>query len=249
MFRELQKKAFVSISKIRGRKLNRRCPVCTKLVRYYKPYGTKKLRFESECPRCSCRAAERDRIEMSWYRIKNSKGDLINANTRLLHFAPEIGQYKYFIKELKLGTNYLTVDICEDIPMVRKKVDITDIDFDDDSFDFIICNQVLEHVSEVERAIREVSRVLAKDGHAIITVPIDEKHPTLEEKRINTDALRIKYYGEANHVRMFGYDFADILYRNGLIAKKIFAGSFLDKESLFRAGLKASEFFWLCRKC
>ena len=152
------------------------------------------------------------------------------------------------MKELKLGSNYLPVDICEDVPMVRKKVDITDIDFEDDSFDFIICHHVLEHVSDAERAIREVSRVLTKSGYAIITVPIDGKHPTLEEKWIDTDALKIKYYGEANHMRMFGNDFADILYRNGMIAKKIFAGSFLDKESLFKAGLKANEFFWLCKK-
>ncbi len=38
-------------------------------------------------------------------------------------------------------------------------------------FDQIICLDVIEHVFEIEKVIREINRVLKKDGYAIITVP------------------------------------------------------------------------------
>lgn len=132
--------------------------------------------------------------------------------------------------------------------MCRQIVDITNIGFENNSFDLIICNHVLEHVEKVDKAIRELSRVLSKEGYAIITVPVDEKHFTLESPSINTDILRIKYYGAANHVRMFGKDFKKILWEFGLEAKRIPAKLFLDKQSIREAGLKINEYFWLCKK-
>lgn len=122
------------------------------------------------------------------------------------------------------------------------------IDFQDNIFDFIICNHVLEHVRNANIALKEIVRVMKDDGICIITVPIDEKHITLEDESINTDKLRIKYYGETNHVRMFGNDFEEILRENGIQAQKIFAKDLLPKEKLQSAGLKRNEYFWMCKK-
>lgn len=252
MMNQIMRKAeyalMVAISVVDGWKVKKVCPACQKKINYYKPYGTKRLRMNAECP--YCRAAERDRIEVLYYRSQK-RIFLRGENTRILHFAPEKCQYRYFTQNNVFrggGENYWLVDIDPANSMCRQVVDITNIEFESNSFDLIICNNVLEHVKEVDKAIKELSRVLSKEGYAIITVPIDEKHFTLESPAINTDMLRIKYYGEANHVRMFGKDFKEILWEFGLAAKKIPAKLFLDKQSVREAGVKMNEYFWLCKK-
>ncbi len=47
-------------------------------------------------------------------------------------------------------------------------------DFEDKSFDKIACSEVLEHVPEPEKVIKEIHRLLKDDGIAVISVP-DEK--------------------------------------------------------------------------
>lgn len=212
------------------------CPCCKEKIRYYKPYGTKKLRTNAECPKC--RAAERDRIERIWLEKQNWGG-----GEDVLHFAPEAGQYEYLSKKF---INYWPVDIDSNMKNIKKVEDITNISFEDDTFDLIICNQVLEHVIQDEKSIRELARVLRKNGRCLITVPIDDNNPTLCEEWINTTALRIKFYGEDNHVRMYGNDFDKVLLKNGLKSKKIYAKDLANTESLVKAGLKKDAYFWLC---
>lgn len=43
--------------------------------------------------------------------------------------------------------------------------------FADDSFDSVLCNAVLEHVQNAERAIRELARVVRRGGHVVVAVP------------------------------------------------------------------------------
>ena len=46
--------------------------------------------------------------------------------------------------------------------------DITNLSFDDNSFDFILCWGVLMHIPDLERAVAELSRVLRPEGKIII---------------------------------------------------------------------------------
>lgn len=43
--------------------------------------------------------------------------------------------------------------------------------FDDNSFDKILCSEVLEHISDDKKAIREILRVVKPGGRILITVP------------------------------------------------------------------------------
>jgi SAM-dependent methyltransferase len=43
--------------------------------------------------------------------------------------------------------------------------------FEDETFDSVLCNAVLEHVSNAEDSIRELGRVVRPDGHIVISVP------------------------------------------------------------------------------
>ena len=49
--------------------------------------------------------------------------------------------------------------------------DLRDLPLDDASFDFVLCTEVLEHVSDPLRALQEIRRVLRPGGSVLITVP------------------------------------------------------------------------------
>ena len=94
------------------------------------------------------------------------------------------------------------------------KMDITAIDFPDRSFDVIFCSHVLEHVPENRQALREFHRVLKDDGWAILLVPIKAQR-TVEDPSIRTPAERLRVFGQADHVRVYGPDYVDRLREAG----------------------------------
>lgn len=61
--------------------------------------------------------------------------------------------------------------VCEDFQFVQQNLDGQLLPFKDHSFDFVCCNQVLEHVFETEKLVREFRRVLDPKGLCIISVP------------------------------------------------------------------------------
>jgi len=120
-------------------------------------------------------------------------------NARVLHFAPE-HPLSQKIKQL-LPAEYIKCDLFpkED----WRKINITSIDFEDDYFDILICNHVIEHVHDHLLALKEISRVLKKNGVAILQTPYSEllfNH--FEDPNINTDDLRLSFYGQEDHVRI-----------------------------------------------
>ena len=90
------------------------------------------------------------------------------------------------IKKLKQHS-YTGVDITDIALMKAKKrcpsaiiqkMDLYHLDFPDNSFDIVICTEVLEHLSDYSTAIKELKRVLKHGGSLIITFP-NEKLWTL----------------------------------------------------------------------
>jgi SAM-dependent methyltransferase len=49
--------------------------------------------------------------------------------------------------------------------------DVTCLPFADDSFDLVICSEVLEHIPDHYRAMSEIVRVLKRDRHMVVSVP------------------------------------------------------------------------------
>jgi SAM-dependent methyltransferase len=49
--------------------------------------------------------------------------------------------------------------------------DITNLPFADNSFDLVICSEVLEHIPDHHRAMSEIVRVLKPDRHLVVSVP------------------------------------------------------------------------------
>lgn len=50
-------------------------------------------------------------------------------------------------------------------------MDANDLQFEDTQFDIVICSEVIEHIEDPMKVLREIYRVLKKQGLAIITTP------------------------------------------------------------------------------
>lgn len=66
--------------------------------------------------------------------------------------------------------NYFS-EVCDDFQFVEQNLDGKPLPFKDQSFDFVCCNQVLEHVFETEKLVREFRRVIQPHGLCVISVP------------------------------------------------------------------------------
>ena len=130
---------------------------------------------------------------------------------RVLHFAPE--------REVSLrivsnpDCDYYSGDI--EPGKAMHITDITNIQYRDAMFDYIIANHVLEHIIDVNLAMRELRRVLKADGRLVLSFPICTDQKTLERADINTDALRLEYYGQSDHVRLYGSDYLERIEQYG----------------------------------
>ncbi|WP_373091566.1 class I SAM-dependent methyltransferase [Zhongshania sp.] len=166
-------------------------------------------------------------------------------NRRVLHIAPE----KCLDDRLKkmYGSSYLTADIQPGLAM--ECMDITDIKYNDETFDVIFCSHVLEHISDDKKAINELTRVLKSGGWAIILVPIDGDY-THEDPAITDPKMREELYGQSDHVRLYGLkDYLGLLESTGLEVSVYFPQDILPPEDIIHFGIieNAGEIF-LCKK-
>jgi predicted SAM-dependent methyltransferase len=98
--------------------------------------------------------------------------------------------------------DYVTGDLYSGDADVR--LDVTAIDFPDESFDVILCSHVLEHVGDDRLAMTELGRVLKLDGWALINVPIDPGRVDIYEDDTIVDPKgRLEHFGQEDHVRVY----------------------------------------------
>lgn len=220
------------------------CPICNSTFKEFGPFGIVP-RKNARCYQCS--SLERHRLLWKYF---NEKTDLFKADKkiRLLHFAPEGVFYDIFSTNQNI--DYYPCDLFpENYAFKVKKADITNIPFEENYFDVIICSHVLEHIPDDALAMSELHRVLKNGGWAILQVPIDyNRETTYEDFSITTPEGRKKAFGQSDHVRWYGLDYKDRLKKAGFIVNEDdFVKSF-SSEDLFRYGLRESHLIYYCKK-
>jgi len=70
-----------------------------------------------------------------------------------------------------LGENIKSGTIIDGIVQGMRHENVESLSFDDQSFDIIVSNDVLEHVNSPAQALSEIHRVLKTDGEVFITIP------------------------------------------------------------------------------
>ena len=179
-----------------------------------------------------------------WLYLKNET-DFFNKDLKVLHFAPETAFLEKF-KKLK-NISYETIDL--NSPLANIKADICDLPLDDESYDFILCNHVLEHVIDDKKAMQELYRVLKKDGIGIFQVPMNiSNKKTYEDFTITDPKERNKAFGQYDHVRTYGMDFFDRLEEAGFMVEKCEYTSKFTLEEINKYCLPNREIIPVCRK-
>lgn len=131
-----------------------------------------------------------------------------NSALKVLHFAPEQEFYKRFKKQTNI--DYTTTDLLS--PLADVKADICNLPFDDNAYDIIFCNHVLEHITDDTKAMQELYRVLKPGGMGIFQIPQDlSRATTFSDDTIVDQKERAKIFGQYDHVRVYGRDYFDKL--------------------------------------
>ena len=219
----------------------RYCPICCGYFRKFQKFGNPS-RPEAKCP--GCNTLERHRLVWRYFQVAT---DLFDSRPKkMLHVAPE----SFMAPQLKkfIGKGYLTADLLA--PNVMEKMDLTDIQHPDNSFDVIYCSHVLEHIVDDRKAISEVYRVLSNDGWAILLVPVTcEK--TIESKTFTENPEdRLLLFGQEDHWRRYGPDYKDRLTNAGFKVEALEANNFLDSSEIkkIRVDTKAAGNIFYCTK-
>ncbi len=148
-----------------------------------------------------------ERHRLLWLYLKNETNFFRDA-LKVLHFAPEQAFYKRF-RNLK-NIDYTTTDL--NSPLADVKADICDLPFEDNSYDVILCNHVLEHIRDDTKAMSELLRILKPGGWGIFQIPQDlSRATTFEDDTITDKEERAKVFGQYDHVRVYGRDYFDRL--------------------------------------
>ena len=223
---------------LRGKKYED--PIDGKTFRKFLPYGYGSPRANVLSP--STLSLERHRL--LWLYLTRET-DFFSKPLKVLHVAPEQAFYKRFKNQKNL--TYITTDLYS--PLADVKADLCALPFEDDSFDVIFCNHVLEHIPNDAQAMRELYRVMKKGGWGIFQVPQDiNRAHTFEDDTITDPAERTRIFGQYDHVRVYGLDYFDKLRQVGFEVEEIAYSTHFTTEEIERYRIVPQEILPLCKK-
>lgn len=208
-------------------------PIDGKSFKSFLPYGYGAQRNNVLSP--STLSLERHRL--LWLYLQN-ESDFFSAEKKVLHFAPEQCFLKRF-RKLK-NIDYTTTDLLS--PIADVKADICNLPFENNSYDIILCNHVLEHIPDDTKAMQELYRVLKPNGMAILQIPQDlSRDVTFEDDSITDKKERAKIFGQYDHVRIYGRDYFDKLRSIGFKVDEVDYTTTLSKEDIIKYCLAKGE--------
>ncbi len=205
------------------------------------------------CPWCNSSDKER----LVW-RYLTTRTDVLTTKRPLsiLHIAPERNTKNKL--SARPNIRYVAGDKFEGAAKYTpehyggaKYLDVTDLSqYDDGSFDVVICNHVLEHVEDDRKAMGEIHRVLSKEGFAILQVPVSRIiEKSIEDENACTEEERTQKFGQADHVRIYAEnDYKRRLVESGLAVESIAPENLFGSESeILRFGVNKVEHIYVAR--
>lgn len=184
------------------------CPICGVKRRKFLPYGYVDVRDNALCP--SCLALERHRL--LWLYLERET-ELFSQTPKLLHIAPEVCIMKYLKRQYAAQNqkvNYITADL--ESPLADLHFDVQQIPLADDSMEVILCNHIMEHVADDRQAMRELYRIMKPEGWGVILSPVErDRAVTYEDDSITDPEERNRIFGQYDHRRIYGVDYAERL--------------------------------------
>jgi predicted SAM-dependent methyltransferase len=236
-----------------------KCTICGSHIRKFLPHGIsipvlseKRIvggynrEKTGKCP--VCRRIDRERLI---YKYVFNSGKINLRGISVLHVAPELPIANKF-KEIKEAQkiNYQAGDKFEAGYVYDcEELDITKTKYEDNTFDLLICNHVLEHIPNDGDAMREIFRILKPGGKAILQVPIslvlDE---TYEDLSIVDPKEREIKFGQYDHVRIYGQDYPKRLNSVGFNTEIVNPVDLWGAKTLVHEGINPEEKLYIAVK-
>jgi SAM-dependent methyltransferase len=164
----------------------------------------------------------------------DSRPNLLSPGMSILHVAPEPALRRRFCNIPDVS--YVGGDLTAQFGPER--IDVTRIEFDDASFDAVVCNHVLEHVPDDRLAMGELARVLRPGAWAILQVPDVAAEFTDEDAAVTDPTERLSRFGQSDHVRRYGWDYVDRLKDAGFFVEVVRPEAHLSEAQVTRHRLR-----------
>lgn len=218
------------------------CPICGCRRRKFLPYGYVVQRENALCP--NCLSLERHR--MLWLYLKQHT-TLFDTRPQLLHIAPEVALMKRLRRiYTEVPERYQTADL--ESPLADMHFDIQHIPLEGESVDVIFCNHILEHVEDDRVALAELYRIMRQGGWGVMLSPVDRsREHTFEDDTITDAAERTRLFGQYDHRRVYGRDYAQRLAAAGFEVEEIAFAEALSEGAVKLYGL-SDEHLYIVRK-
>ncbi|NDB33821.1 MAG: SAM-dependent methyltransferase [Flavobacteriia bacterium] len=224
----------------RGNKVE--CPVCNKTFSKFLSYGSAVAHRENVlCPY----DLTLERHRLMWLYLRDFSTFFTAPSLDVLHMAPEQCFLPIFKKQANL--NYVTADI--ESPIADMHFDLHQIPLEENRFDVVFCNHVMEHVDDPRQCMRELFRVMKPGGWAIMQVPQDmNREITYEDPTVVTPEDREKHFWQKDHVRLFGKDYPDYLRSAGFEVEEFWLKDHLDAKTFDRFRISSDEVLYIAKK-
>jgi SAM-dependent methyltransferase len=113
----------------------------------------------------------------------------------------------------------------------------------------VLCNHVLEHIVDDAKAMAELFRVMVPGGWAILQTPFEpDREVTFEDPTVTRPEDRLILFGQHDHVRIYGRDYADRLVEAGFTVHPDPFVQSLTPKMLRHMALPQDEAIYLCLK-
>ena len=146
---------------------------------------------------------------LRWYALKKILNLKIKKGSLILDIGGYDGFISFKLHENKSDIKIVVVDIDRnglEIALERGlnsfNTSALNLPFKDDSFDFVLCLDLIEHIEKDIELIGEITRVLKYNGYVILTTPTEKGISFPFLSKIKNDAINYGY----GHVRK-GYSF------------------------------------------
>ena len=168
---------------------NHQCSICKANLRKFIMDKTGNL-----CPVCG----SLDRTRHLYNYIK--KNNLLKG--KVLHFSPPKCLKDRF--ENLSNVDYFPTDYLGEF-QAKYQYNIEQLPVDSGTFNLIICYHILEHIVNDRMAMKELFRVLDRNGILMIQTPFKEG-AIYEDFSISSEKERLHAFGQEDHVRIYSVD-------------------------------------------
>lgn len=225
-----------------------KCYICGKISHFSIEDNAKLLR-EAICEFCNSSLRNSDTAKILVKSLLNRNSAIEECKNELLEFKILEAQASGSINQaLKNSLNYTCFEYFDDIKPGEMNGEVLcnnleNLTFEDNSFDVLISQDVLEHVVNPTNAFSEIKRVLKPGGKHIFTVPLHQGRQTICRSNLppvfHGDPIR-----ESGALVQFdwGDDIIDIIYKQGMSTITHALHIFYSNDELTDADLSYDEY-------